>query len=367
VPDQIKEIFGILSTVASDVSSFKPPKNIPKGSGRKGDPANPNDRSGMPKSGSGSGSGDSCPPSKVRMREEGQDIAPKPPRKPKPKKRKIPASQSTLRIDGAKNTLREQSCVADKMVKEELVITSLTYAANAVPTKVQKHCDQSLSQACFHYSSAIRVNPHWETLTCPPDAAITMRKLQNGKATAVWQRHHHSDWWGKPYTMRAEPKCDVDEYPPAYILGPNDEAYVFGSVDARGQLVRYLPRIENQKAGQLFKQICFSPTVRAMSDRVFRDKVALAPASNKQVINKAGLEQMLVGVTVDERLEFSWDSWGQAANPPKDDGLEANRCWCSGIAAKDPGFAILTYDPWYQGKPRPYDYKKQYFNGVNGE
>ncbi|KAH7117542.1 glycoside hydrolase superfamily [Dendryphion nanum] len=45
VPDDIKKAFGILSQVANGESSFKPPKKLKKGSGKKGDDANPRDRS----------------------------------------------------------------------------------------------------------------------------------------------------------------------------------------------------------------------------------------------------------------------------------------------------------------------------------
>jgi hypothetical protein len=34
-----------------------------------------------------------------------------------------------------------------------------------------------------------------------------------------------------------------------------------------------------------------------------------------------------------------------------DDGLSANRCWPSKLAPNDPGFALLTDDPWYLNHP----------------
>lgn len=45
VPKEIKKAFDILSTVADGVSSFKKPKNLKKGSGKKGDDGNPDDQS----------------------------------------------------------------------------------------------------------------------------------------------------------------------------------------------------------------------------------------------------------------------------------------------------------------------------------
>ncbi|EHK96459.1 putative Killer toxin subunits alpha/beta [Glarea lozoyensis 74030] len=55
VPEELKKAFNILSTVAGGVSNFKVPKNVPKGSGKKGDEANPTDRAKPKPSGSGSG------------------------------------------------------------------------------------------------------------------------------------------------------------------------------------------------------------------------------------------------------------------------------------------------------------------------
>lgn len=43
VPDDIKKIFGILSTVAGGVTSFKEPKKLRRGSGKKGDSGNPHE------------------------------------------------------------------------------------------------------------------------------------------------------------------------------------------------------------------------------------------------------------------------------------------------------------------------------------
>jgi hypothetical protein len=52
VPDEIKKIFGILSTVADGVTSFSKPKNIRRGSGKKGDEGNPHESDRSKPSGS---------------------------------------------------------------------------------------------------------------------------------------------------------------------------------------------------------------------------------------------------------------------------------------------------------------------------
>lgn len=341
VPEDIKKVFGILSQVAGGVSSFKTPKKLKKGSGKKGDDGNPKDRS-KPRGTSGSGG---IKPGQKR-------------------KCRIPASRQTMRLGAAKNTIRKQSCVADKTKKSEMIITSIAYVANAAPTKVTKSCDKAWSQACFHYSSVIKANPQWAVLTCPTEAGTTKHRL-NAKATAVWSNQHNGDGWLNPKN-RQHAACDRDEYPPAYLLGETDPAYINSGLNSRGQLVRFIPADQNRKAGQMWKGACFNGQVKALSDRDFSNKVGAAPKSKKQVVKKAGLEQTLAAVTVDSRPEFSISSWGQSGSPPREDGLRDNPCWPKGIAAADPAFALMTFDPKYAGMAPPYDYKKKYVKGTNG-
>ncbi|KAI1804250.1 carbohydrate-binding module family 24 protein [Daldinia bambusicola] len=334
VPDDIKKIFGILNQVADGISSFKAPKNIPKGSGRKGDGANPTDRA-KPKAGTGLGPNGTGGVTKK-------------------KKCKIPKDKDTIRIGAAQNTIRKQSCVNDQTQKEDMVITSVIYAAAAPANQIIRNCDKAWSQACFHYSSAIRVNPSWKTITCPQDAASTAHRL-DGKATSTWSAQHNGKGW-QDGQYRREKNCNKDEYPPAYLLQPNDPAFVNGGKNAQGQLVRWLPWDENQKAGQTWKGICFIPPVEALSNQAFENGVKAD--TNRRLVVQPGIVQTMATVTVNQRPEFSFGTWGHAKQPPKDDGLRDNPCWPSGAAKNDPGFVLLTYDPWYKGNPPPYDYKK---------
>lgn len=46
---------------------------------------------------------------------------------------------------------------------------------------------------------------------------------------------------------------------------------------------------------------------------------------------------------------------------PKDpDGHLANECWPDKIARDDPGFTLLSYDPYYTNKKKPYNFEKPY-------
>jgi hypothetical protein len=153
VPEELKKLFNILSTVAGGLSNFKVPKNVPKGSGKKGDEANPTDRSKPKPSGSGSG------------KNKGKCTIPK-------------AKQSKRTI----NKIVEESCVNEKTVVKEWQITSVIYAADAVETLVAKPCKASWGQAYHHYRSAISVNPSCATLTCPPKAGATEKM----ELTRMW-------------------------------------------------------------------------------------------------------------------------------------------------------------------------------------
>ncbi|KAI1772844.1 carbohydrate-binding module family 24 protein [Hypoxylon cercidicola] len=334
VPDDIKRAFDILSSVPDGVSSFKKPK-FDRGSGKKGDPANPVDRS-KPKAGTGTG-----------PQGTGSGVT-------KQKKCRIPASKSTLRLGQAKNTLREQSCVADKTQKSEMIITSIAYGTRT--TQVAGTCSQAWSQACFHYSSAISRHPAWSTLTCPPAAGATSYSRPR-PAVATWYADHRGAGWKDPANRR-QALCDADEYPPAYLLDDSSPAYINSGRDAQGQAIRYLPDGENRGAGSMWKGACFSPHVAALPDAAVRGGVRGAPAANKRVVRDAGLEKTYAEVAVDAAPEFVVAAWGQRGRAPPDDGLPLNPCWPQGVAAGDPGFALLSFDPWYDGRPSPYDYRQ---------
>ncbi|KAH7109174.1 hypothetical protein B0J13DRAFT_591286 [Dactylonectria estremocensis] len=139
----IKEVFDILISVADGASKFKPPANIKKGSGKKGDDGNPR-APGGPRAntgGSGKGSGGNQPPKKPKC--------------------KISAENN------------------DKTQTQDLVVTSLKFGQNARPTHLVKNCDTINSQACFHYNSVIENNKQWATLICPPEAATTAYRIEH--------------------------------------------------------------------------------------------------------------------------------------------------------------------------------------------
>lgn len=352
VPDDIKKAFDILSQVATGVSSFAKPKNLKPGSGKKGDEGNPR------------------APVRPRPANNGGGV-----NKPKrPVKCRIPPAQVTRRFGATHNTLRVQECVKDKTVITEMVITTVTYAQNARTTQVTGTCKDSMTQACYHYSSDISVNPQWATITCPPEAAGTEHR-QNGRATAKWDQQHDGDLW---VTSPSPDRCERDEYPPAYLLNKDHTAIREGGKNTWGQLVRYLPGKQNGAAGQMWKGACLGPALMGLSDQELARRVVAAPPASKLVIPAAArgdklLVKTMAAVTVDHRPEFTLE-FEHAGNLPNH-GLNDNPCWPSKMAGKDPGFVLLTYDRYYPREitppydpiPPPYNYNAKYVAGSNGD
>lgn len=266
----------------------------------------------------------------------------------------------------AKNTLRVQECVKDVTKTTEYIVTSVVSSLNASPTQIQRRCKAAWPQACYHYSSAIRVNTEWATLTCPPEAATTSREREkDSPAIRTWAKEHRGKGW-------KDPNCDRDEYPPMYLINESMVEWKKGGNSSKGQLVRFIDNKQNQNAGrELFNGICFKSPLVDLADRSFKDKVVLAPQhlTSTNVVHPHKT-QTLAAITVGKWPEFTITAWDHAANPPVDDGLWDNSCWPQARVPKDPGFALLEVDPWnkatHKTKKHDWDYTKDYVPGVNG-
>ena len=63
---------------------------------------------------------------------------------------------------------------------------------------------------------------------------------------------------------------------------------------------------------------------------------------------------------------FTGFLWEQQDNTMSYDGMSLNTCRLSGVAVGNPGLTLLSFDPWYNGKPHPYDNAEDYVKGSNG-
>lgn len=235
-----------------------------------------------------------------------------------------------------------------------MIITSIAFGARK--TQVAKTCSKQWYQACFHYSSVVSKNPSWETLKCPHGSVNWSRKRP---AVTTWYMQHDGAGWRDP-TKRLEDRCDADEYPPAYLLGNNSPVFLDSGQNRQGQLIRYSSYKENEEAGRSWKGVCFSSHVTTLSDNDVRNKVKVASAGKSKVLILGELKKVYAEVDVDVKPEFTFSSWGKTGAAPPEDGLTLNKCWPNGIAAQDLGFALLSFDPWYDGKAKHYIMTKQF-------
>lgn len=162
------------------------------------------------------------------------------------------------------NTIISTECNQGVVTTHNYIITSLAYQANAPALQVKATCSARWSQACYHYSSVIRENPNFSTLTCPPEAATVLKPRNPAntlRGTSTWAAEHtggiqkgssntRDEEW-KNVKHRDEQACDMDEYPPAYLLTPNDSAFQLAGRDKDAQVMRWLPRRENTGAGSM--------------------------------------------------------------------------------------------------------------------
>lgn len=279
----------------------------------------------------------------------------------------------------SRNTIISTECNRGQDTTHSYIITSVSYRANAQQLQVKATCRAEWDQACYHYSSVIRENPSFATLTCPPSAATVKNIRPSLKATSIWEDQHKGGYKGKPkgsrkeewqnQIYRDEEDCQRDEYPPAYLLTPSDQAYQLAGVHRDGQMMRWLPGGQNQGAGSMWRGICLSAPLMELSERQIVD-MANDNTKNfgrKLKVDGPTLTTYSVGITVDQKPEFTiaqWDHAGAAAS--QDDGLSQNKCWPRKAAPDDPGSTLLKVDRYYDNRVVPYDYDKDYIPGVNG-
>jgi hypothetical protein len=357
VPEEIKQAYGILSQVPAGRSSFRGLKNIKKGSGKKGDEGNPTDRSAPRPIG-----GNKKPP----VVGNNPNPKPTPTRKPKPKC-SVPKASQIQQLGALHNTLQLLECDAnDKTVTTHMVVTSLTYAANAKPTGVTGTCKEMHTQACYHYSSANVNNPHWSTLKCPQEAASTARARGPGvpapKATDTWKSEHIGRWRHKSH--RDEPDCDMGEWPPFYLLSETSNTFKQSGVDRTGQRMRWLKGDHNTGAARQWRGVCFGPALDGMTIDDFYKMVKDGKEGPKAVTGD--ITRSNVEADVEVRPEFSlayeFDEPAFVGNKLRDAGLWDNGCWPKKAAKTDPGFVLLSYDEWYDKNPtaKVWNYHKRY-------
>ena len=206
-------------------------------------------------------------------------------------------------------------------------------------------CDgNKYPQACYHYSSVSRDRPGLDTLVCP----AVKKSGKYRPIVAAYRNQHVSQWYywvsNFPAGLYDNTACSRDEYPPfAFLGGPNDYPNAPQPVNY-DQWIRFLPDRQNTGAGQLWRELCGNPDRKTSIE-------------GGQINDKTCTEIRTITYRV-SAMSMACKNLPDDA----DDGLFDNWCQVISEVRDDPGFALLTQDPWYAGQGSDYahytpDYK----------
>ncbi|KXH25328.1 glucan endo-1,3-alpha-glucosidase agn1 [Colletotrichum salicis] len=312
VPEDIRKVYGIVSDVSGAITGWRAPKNIPKGSGRKGDKANPTNR----------------PSASVKP---------------------------TKTADNCKRQAAGNNCPVD------ITSTRITASTPYVETITKTCIARSHTQACFHYYSAMVNYGFGRALSCTDD---NERPDGLTKATKSWKDQHKDTVWRSftkaQYMFKNDlprpPRCEADEWPPAYFLPANYPQ----NLPAIGQVVRWVPGSENGGAGHNWLGFCANSDGGAgngqvnNNGQVNQNLVKLKGQPQKSFTVMGGTTTTYLEYEADftravMTLDFDWTGVNGGLPPDalNDWGLYQNPCWPLDIATGDPGYVLLTEDKWY--------------------
>jgi hypothetical protein len=192
-------------------------------------------------------------------------------------------------------------------------------------TSIRRCNGEKASQACYNYSSIINREPRLQYLTCPSERYMVAPRPQ----VDDYNDQHHTDW-SSGWMRSRELECQRDEYPGASIWNARDNSV----------WIRLIPRKDNAAANHLFRGCPMKEQDELIGSRSVDRRV---DCNRTYHIWQRTLRKM---ETVMDIRFTKMEKMGP------DFGISENLCWPSTLV-NDPGFALLTNDPWYrQGNNR---------------
>ncbi|KAH9206557.1 hypothetical protein DL95DRAFT_375269 [Leptodontidium sp. 2 PMI_412] len=199
-------------------------------------------------------------------------------------------------------------------------------------------------QACLHYSSVINNQPGYKTLTCPLESRADPGRPWRNR----WYDDHNAEW-RKGWMRSHGADCEADEYPPA--------AFNQGSLQPQ-QYIRFNPGSQNAGAGSIFGlRFCRFDA----NGKLPEDRLNVRYVSDRVV---AGLKRSVyhyTARTTRSKVVIDFDS--DVVDSDGVAGLHDNPCWPENLVL-DPGFALLTNDPYYLGHVAEARYGKRNYGGL---
>ncbi|KAK4508202.1 hypothetical protein PRZ48_001940 [Zasmidium cellare] len=238
--------------------------------------------------------------------------------------------------------------------------------------------------ACAHYYSAIHDNggdSGKSRFTCADDntSRDDQRYVKDWKKqhNEVWRAFENPDYVFPGKAQKHEKKdlnCQADEWPPAYFV-PKAEV----NRPEWGQRIRFLPREENGGAASLWRAFCANndggkgngQRVKVGNDDPNGDAPKSPENPDSAPINKNLLEGKKIPRPDEKRegkdgtvtevykmltftravFEIQFNFGDKPPSKQNDWYLKENPCWPEDIAPDDPGFVLLTNDPYYNHHP----------------
>ncbi|KAK8038483.1 hypothetical protein PG993_006894 [Apiospora rasikravindrae] len=228
-------------------------------------------------------------------------------------------------------------------------------------------CPRKFAQACYHYSSVMRIHAATKSMTefACAETRSGYRDYKDLKADALAQwgstaivkraaKHQHYWPWAQGWIPRAgedrdQGECQRDEWPPAYFW-PGDVYAKRNNMESAAQ-----PQGTQWGAGAIFNRFCWTHDAMRTrnSQETFenRNNVETVGRPDVKAAKKGanGIMTITTVVSVNTRHAiFKFEDWD---NLPVDNvwyGLRDNPCWPSDLAKDDPGWALLTNDEFYE-------------------
>ncbi|KAH0437120.1 glycosyl hydrolase family 18 [Colletotrichum camelliae] len=190
---------------------------------------------------------------------------------------------------------------------------------------IKSYTTPRAKQACYNYSSVIARRRDLQSLTCPSDKALRAPRPIVGE----YNEQHHTAW-SSGWLQEADLECERDEYPGASVWQARDNSV----------WIRLIPATDNSRAAWLFGGCPDREEEHLVGERSIGTSV---DGCRTYDVWQRTLQKM------ETVIDIQFTNMG---NMPPDFGITANPCWPKTLV-NDPGFALLTDDPWYrQGTDR---------------
>ncbi|KAI0537757.1 hypothetical protein GGR58DRAFT_501952 [Xylaria digitata] len=207
--------------------------------------------------------------------------------------------------------------------KQSLTLDTKT---KPVSTRLLSSSYKSTPASTANYNSVTQRIPAYKTLKCPLASKARPARPWRDR----WYKDHNADWYNG-FMKENDVRCEADEYPPA--------AFWQGALSPK-QYIRFSPGRQNGGAGSLFGLgFCEyddqgHPPVETANKRYVGDLVVGG-------LKRRVTQYMARTTRRAVRIDFI-----KIVDPDGVAGLSVNPCWPE-ILLEDPGFALLTDDPYY--------------------